>query len=111
MKDKIMTITHMLVAIFAATSFLWLDIKYLIIGLVIYWLQILIFDSCVLSIAQFKNKDTVFLGIYINKLFKKLGIKELSIKQQKIFMRYIEPLMILILAIVFQLILKFNTLI
>lgn len=111
MKDKIMTITHMLVAILAATSFLWLDIKYLIIGLVIYWLQILIFDSCVLSIAQFKNKDTVFLGIYINKLFKKLHIKELTIKQQKIFMRYIEPLMILLLAIIFQVILKFNTLI
>lgn len=111
MKDKIMTITHMLVAILTATSFLWLDIKYLIIGLVIYWLQILIFDSCVLSIAQFKNKDTVFLGIYINKLFKKLHIKELTIKQQKKFMRYIEPLMILLLAIIFQAILKFNTLI
>lgn len=111
MKDKIITIIHMLIAVLAATSFLWLNIKFLAIGLILYWLQILIFDSCVLSIAQFKNKDTVFMGIYINKLMRKLGLKEWTIKQQKAFMRIIEPLIILSLAILFQIILKWPTLI
>ncbi len=83
MKDKLITIIHMLIFILAATSCLWLNIKFLVIGLIIYWLQILIFDSCVLFIAQFKNKDTVFMGIYINKLMKKLKLKEWTIKQQK----------------------------
>lgn len=73
MKDKIITIIHMLIAVLAATSFLWLNIKFLAVGLTLYWLQILIFDSCVLSIAQFNNKDTVFMGIYINKLMRNLN--------------------------------------
>ncbi len=111
MKDKLITIIHMLIFVLAATSFLWLDIRLLLIGLTLYWLQIIIFDSCVLSIVQFKNKDTVFMGIYINKLLRKLNMKELTIKQQKIFMRYIEPIIILILAVIYQVILKFNTLI
>lgn len=111
MKDKLITVIHMLVFILAATSCLWLNIKYLIIGLIIYWLQILIFDSCVLSIAQFKNKDTVFMGIYINKLMRKLKLKEWTIKQQKTFMRVIEPLMVLALAILFQLVFNWPTLI
>lgn len=111
MKDKLITIIHMLIFVLAATSFLWLDIRLLLIGLILYWLQIIIFDSCVLSIVQFNNKDTVFMGIYINKLLRKLNMKELTIKQQKIFMRYIEPIIILILAVIYQVILKFNTLI
>ncbi len=111
MKNKIITIVHLLIAILAFFSFLWLDIRLLLIGLAIYWLQLLIFDSCILSIAQFKNKDTVFMGIYINKLLRKLKIKELTIKQQKIFMRYIEPIIILLLAILFQIVFHFNTLI
>ena len=111
MKDKFITIIHMLIFILAATSCLWLNIKFLAIGLALYWLQILIFDSCVLSIAQFKNKDTVFMGIYINKLMRKLKLKEWNIKQQKTFMRVIEPIMVLLLAILFQVVLKWPTLI
>ena len=111
MKDKLITIIHMLIFILAATSCLWLNIKFLTIGLILYWLQIIIFDSCVLSIAQFKNKDTVFMGIYINKLMRKLKLKEWTIKQQKTFMRIIEPLIVLSLAILFQIVLKWPTLI
>ncbi len=111
MKDKIITYLHLLIFILAATSFLWLNIKALIVGLVLYWLQILIFNSCILSIAQFKNKDTVFMGNYINKLMRKLKLKEWTIKQQKIFMRVIEPLAIVTLAIIFQIIFKWPTLI
>lgn len=111
MKDRILTIIHMTIAILAATSFIWLDIKFLLIGLVVYWLQLLIFGSCVLSVAQFNNKDTVFLGIYINKLLHFLHLRELTIKEQKIFMRYIEPSIILMLAILFQIILKIKPII
>ena len=111
MKYKFITIIHMLIFILAATSCLWLNIKYLIIGLIIYWLQILIFDSCVLSIAQFKNTDTVFMGIYINKLMRKLKLREWTIKEQKFFMRVTEPLIVLAFAILFQLIFKWPTLI
>lgn len=111
MRDKLLTCTHLIIAILAATSFLWLDIKIILIGLVLYYLQLIVVGSCVLSVAQFKNKDTVFLGIYINKLLRLLHIKELSIKQQKIFMRYIEPMTILFLAILLQVVLKFKPII
>lgn len=89
MRDKIFTYIHLLIAILAATSFLWLDIKYILLGLLLYYLQLILVGSCILSVAQFKNKDTVFLGIYINKILRFFHIKELNIKQQKIFMRYI----------------------
>ncbi len=51
------------------------------------------------------------MGIYINKLMRKLKLKEWTIKQQKAFMRYIEPLIVLLLAILFQIVLKWPTLI
>lgn len=111
MKEKTLTIIHLTIAILAATSFLWLDIKYILIALILYYLQLILVGSCVLSVAQFKNKDTVFLGIYINKLLRLLHLKELSLKQQKIFMRYIEPALILLLAIILQVLLDYKPLI
>lgn len=111
MKEKILTIIHLTIALLAATSFLWLDIKYILIALILYYLQLIFVGSCVLSVAQFKNKDTVFLGIYINKLLRLLHLKELSLKQQKIFMRYIEPVLILLLAIILQVLLDYKPLI
>lgn len=111
MKERILIIVHMIIAILAATSFIWLDYKILLIGILLFWLQILVFGSCVLTIAQFKNKDTVFIGVYLNKILRYFNFKELTIKQQKIFVRYIEPAIILLLALILQVIFKIKPLI
>lgn len=81
MKEKFLIIVHMIIALLAATSFIWLDYKILLICILLFWLQILIFGSCVLPIAQFKNKDKVFISIYLNKALHHFNLKELTIKQ------------------------------
>ena len=111
MKEKIIIIMHWLVAVLAFSSFLWLDYKLILVGLLIYWLQILIFGACVLSIAQFKTKESTFLGFYLNKLLKIFKVRELTLKQQQILLRYITPAIIVGLAIIFQVIFKWNPLI
>lgn len=110
MKEKIIIVAHWIVALLAFLSFLWLDYKLIVVGILIYWLQILIFGACVLSIAQFKTKESTFLGYYLNMLLNKLKLKKLTIKQQKIVFRYIEPAIIMIFAIILQIVLKWKPL-
>ena len=62
MKEKAIIVLHWLIAILAFFSFLWLDYKLIIVGILLYWLQIFIFGACVLSIAQFKTRESTFLG-------------------------------------------------
>lgn len=111
MKEKAIITLHWIVAILAFFSFVWLDYKLIVVGILVYWLQILIFGACVLSIAQFKTNKSVFLGYNLNKLLKKLKHKELTLKQQQIIVRFVEPAIIIILAIVLQIIFKINPLI
>jgi len=64
-------------------------------------LQIIFFKACVISIAQYKNKNTSFVGIYINKFMQLFG-KQLPMKRIRFFLDWILPLFFLGLAYLIQ---------
>jgi len=92
-------ILHIVLIILAYTSPIWLDWKLITLGVVINFIQILIAGGCVLSIAQFNNKDQTFHEWYLNKI----GIK-VNRQRFNMFVRYIVPFIILSAALIFQLV-------
>lgn len=59
---------HALLVLFAYTSPFWLDWRLVIAGISLYWLQLAIFSHCILSTAQFGDKETTFHEWYLGKL-------------------------------------------
>lgn len=106
MKNILIEILHWLIIIALWSSPFWLDWRLIAIGTAIYWLQILIFKACVLTIAQFGDKDTGFFGQYLNKLFKFLFNKEVPMKKLRFFLDWVMPIVFIILGFVFQEIVK-----
>ena len=75
----------------------------IVIGFVLMHLQFKIFGTCVLNKIQFKKHsgDSVFLYPYM----KMMGFK-ISFEKARLLMRYIIPLILIIVAIFWQLIFK-----
>ena len=67
-------------------------------------------NGCVLSHAQFKDKDDYNTAFY-EWLIECLGIKNYNRKKLKIFMRYYIPIIIVLFGIIFQEIFKVSTII
>lgn len=97
---------HALLILAAYSSPFWLDWKLLACGIGVYWLQLLIFKHCVLSTAQFGDKETTFHEWYLAKLgfhpdhatFKRL-------------LNLWAPLLLIALAVLIQVVLKLEPLI
>jgi len=101
MKEKLLNIIHLLIILVVYTAFIWADWRFLLLGVFVYWLQILIFKACVISIAQYKNKETSFVGVYINRFLQLFG-KQLPMKKIRFFLDWILPIIFLSLAYVLQ---------
>ena len=77
---------------------------WLIIGVVFSYAQGLMINGCYLTHAQFgKENDDTFWGYYL----RKLGLK-LDKKIAKIIFFWIEPLVVLLIALVWQMLLGFK---
>lgn len=87
-------ILHFIIIVLAYSTPLWLDWRIIFIGVILYWLQILIFKACVLSIAEYKSTEVSFVGTYVNKILAIFG-KEIATKHMKLFLNYILPIIIL----------------
>jgi hypothetical protein len=59
---------HSVFVIASYTSPLWLEWKLVVAGVLAYWLQLVIFKHCVLSTAQFGDKETTFHEWYLAKI-------------------------------------------
>lgn len=103
-KQKLAGIAHLIIMILSYTSFIWLDWKLMLIGVALYYLQILIFGGCVLTFAQFGKRDISFTGYYLGILLKKLGFN-IGEKKIKRFIDLLAPIFI-ILAIILQVVFK-----
>lgn len=94
-------ILHIAVILLADTSPLWLDWKLILLGIVIYYVQIAVLGGCVLSQAQFQDKKEIFHDWCLRKLGFKPNRKILNF-----ILRYVGPFLLLGLAIIFQVILQ-----
>jgi len=102
MKEKLLNGVHLLIILVVYTAFTWADWRFLLLGVLVYWLQIIIFKACIISIAQYNNKETSFVGLYINKLLNILSLKELPMKKIRFFLDWILPIIFLSLAYILQ---------
>lgn len=101
MKKNILITLHFLIMILAYIS--WLFIHWEIISvLALFHIAFLeTCNGCVLSHAQFKDKDKNNTAFY-EWLLGCLGIKNYDRKKLKIFMRYYLPIIIVLLGIIAQ---------
>ena len=94
---------HIILEILSFLSPLLFSWWLVIIGFILMHIQFKIFGTCVLNKIQFKKHkgDSVFLYPYA----KMLGIN-ISFKNMRFLMRYIIPLLLIIISIIWQILLK-----
>jgi len=106
MKDDILALIHTLIILFAWASPFWLTWKIIFPITLIYFLQIIIFKSCIITNLQFnknikKTSDITMAAYWANKLGYRVNKKIL-----KLFSDYINPTLIIIITVIWQIILK-----
>jgi hypothetical protein len=90
-------LAHIVVILFAYSSPLWLDWKLITLGIALYYLQILIFGGCILSLAQFKGEKKSFHEWYLTQLGFSVDSKKLTF-----FLNKILPFIFLVTALILQ---------
>lgn len=105
-KKPLVIIAHIVIILLAYSAPFWLDWRLVALGVVLNYVQILIFKGCVLSLAQFEDKKQTFHEWYLSKFGLKPNRNILNF-----ILRYIVPFVLLGIAIVYQLIFKASVLI
>jgi hypothetical protein len=79
----------------------------ILVGIIILQVQFRIFHGCLLTMAQFHNKkDVIWIRLYLGKIGFNINRVKL-----KIFVRYFMPIILISIAIIWQIILKIKPLI
>ncbi len=93
----------MVVEIISWVSFLLFSWWIITIGFILMHVQFLVFGTCILNKIQFKKHegDSVFLYPYI----RKLGLN-IPFKKMRLLMRYVLPITLIIIAVLWQLVLN-----
>jgi len=106
---KLIIIFHIIIMVFAYSSPFWLDYRLIMVGLLLYYLQILVFGGCILTFAQFGRWDETFTGRGIIFLGDKIGLKftKGSVKR---FLNIL-PALFIVIALLYQVILKIDVLV
>jgi hypothetical protein len=104
-KNKVATI-HTIFIILAWTSPFYLDWKLIFLGIIVISLQYLLFNGCMLTNLQFskrinKKVDDTMYSFYLEKLRFKPNKKVV-----KFLARYIFPIIILLVALIWQILLN-----
>lgn len=102
----LVVVLHVVVILLAYSAPFWLDWRLVALGVVLNYLQILIFKGCVLSLAQFEDKKQTFHEWYLRKLGFKPNRNVLNF-----ILRYIIPFVLLGTAIIYQFVLEMHVLI
>jgi hypothetical protein len=99
-KRPLVIIVHILVILLAYSAPFWLDWRLVAVGVVLNYVQIIIFKGCVLSRAQFEDKKQTFHEWYLRKIGFKPNRTILNFTLQ-----YVIPFVVLGLALIYQVIL------
>ena len=105
-KKTFVIVAHVVLILLAYTAPFWLDWRFVAAGVILNYIQILIFKGCVLSLAQFEDKKQTFHEWYL----RKIGLKPNRLVLNFI-LRYIIPFIILGVAVLYQLIFKISVLV
>jgi hypothetical protein len=111
MKKESLIIIHTILIILVWTSPFWLDWKLILVCILLLSIQYIIFKGCALTNLQFSNKinkkveDTMY-SYYLEKI----GFKP-NKRRIKFLARYIFPIIILGLALIWQIILNMQIII
>jgi len=108
MKKQIIFWFHLILIILAWTSPFWLNWKWITGLIILNYIQIIIFKGCVLTLAQFE-KEGKQMTIYTYVL-ESLGFK-VNRQKMKFIARYIMPIIIFLIAILWQILLNKNPII
>jgi hypothetical protein len=96
---------HLFIIILAWSSPLWLDWKLIIAGILIYYIQLLIFGNCILTKLEFASKIREMT--FYSYLLEKVGFK-FNRAIIIILADYVFPYVILGLSLMIQIVLKIN---
>ena len=96
-------ILHIVVILIAYSSPWWLDWRIVAVGVLAYYLQILIFKGCVLSLAQFKGEKKSFHEWYLTKLGLRVNRRKL-----RFFLDVILPPLFPIVGYIIQMIIGYR---
>lgn len=96
-KKPLIIVLHTVVILLAYSAPFWLDWRLVLVGVILNYIQILIFDGCVLSHAQFEDKKQTFHEWYLRKIGLRPNRTALNFT-----LRYIVPFLLLGLAVFFQ---------
>ncbi len=94
-------IVHMVLILLAYSSPFWLDWRLIAVGVILNFIQLSLVGGCVLSHAQFEDRNQTFHEWYLSKL----GIK-IKRKPFNFVLRYVVPFIILGSAILIQIFLQ-----
>ena len=105
-KKPLIIIAHVVIILLAYSAPFWLDWRWVLTGVILNYIQVLIFKGCVLSHAQFEDKGQSFHEWYLRKFGLKPNRTVLNIA-----LRYVIPFVLLGLALIFQVLLRFHVLV
>ena len=89
---------HLFLIIISYSSFLYIDWKLILLGVLLLQIYYLLRGGCDLTFAEFGNdKDTTFVWFYLRKIFPNLNQKI-----TKIFIRFIFPIFLILVSFYLQ---------
>lgn len=101
MKRTLLIITHLVITLLAYTAWLWLDYRVIAAGALIHLGILWLFRGCPLSHAQFPEDNTRrFYEWWLEKLG--VSLREEHRSRLNVFMKYVVPLIIIVLAVLLQ---------
>lgn len=101
MRQKSLALLHLIIILLVLVSPLWLDWRLIGLGVILYWLQLIIFKTCIISIAQYGDHQASFWAINVNRLMKVFN-KQIEISKIRFFVAWILPILIFLFAILIQ---------
>lgn len=101
---------HLMLIISAYSLPFWVNWKLILVMVVIYRLQLFVFGGCVLTILEQKNKSAGEANSFHRYYLTKAGIN-VSHKRMMFIVDYVVPVLLLIIALVWQVWLGKKTLI
>lgn len=92
---------HFVLVVLAYTAWVWLDYRIVILGSILHLLMLEVLKGCPLSFAQFSgDKSKRFYEWWLPMLGVQITPK--NRRAWRVFMQYILPVMIIVLALVLQ---------
>ncbi len=109
-KKRIFSV-HIILVILAWTSPFYLSWKIIALLIILNYVQILIFKGCILTNLQFKNKINKYTDMTMYSYSLELLGYKFNRKKIKFLSKYIFPVIIMGIALIWQILLKISVLI